>query len=74
MADVIGLRTQCVQSPDEQWAHLWSLVNNASIREVFYQYLVNCVDMSVTIGHQDGKAPMTSAQADAAAKQCPVGV
>ncbi len=26
------------------------------------------------VGHQDGKAPMTSAQADAAAKQCPVAI
>lgn len=31
--------TAVMQYTDDQWGHLWSLVNDASIREVFYQYL-----------------------------------
>jgi len=63
--------TMGMKYPDEQWTHLWGLVNNPCIREVFYQYLVNCVDTSVV---KIGRAPMTSSKADAAAEQCPVGI
>ena len=55
---------------EEHWTHLWSLVDNPSIREVFYQYLVNCVDLK---GFPT-RAPMTSSKADAAAEHCPVGI
>lgn len=30
-----------MQYPDEHWGHLWGLVNNPCIREVFYLYMVN---------------------------------
>ena len=55
---------------DEHWDRLWALVDNPSIREVFYQYLVNCVDVT---GFPQ-RAPMTSSKAEAAAEQCPVGI
>ncbi len=68
MTGVTGIKnTVVMQYSDEQWRHLWSLVNNccnACIREVFYQYLVNSVDTSVI---RIGRAPMTSSKADAAA-------
>ena len=57
--------------PRQALGHLWGLVNNPCIREVFYQYTVNCVDTSVI---KTGRAPMTSSKADAAAEQCPVGI
>jgi hypothetical protein len=56
--------------PEDHWTRPWSLVDNPSIREVFYQYLVNCVDLT---GFPT-RAPMTSSKADAAAEQCPVGI
>lgn len=55
---------------DDQWTHLWSLVNDACIREVFYQHLLT-VDTTVI---RIGRALMTSTKADAAAQQCPVGI
>ncbi|KAL0043400.1 hypothetical protein WJX79_003619 [Trebouxia sp. C0005] len=63
--------TVVMQYSDDQWGHLWSLVNDATIREVFFQYLVTSVDTSVI---RIGRAPMTSSKADAAAEQCPVGI
>jgi len=57
--------------PDDHWSKLWSMVNDPCIREVFYQYLINCVDTSAL---RIGRAPMTSSKADAAAEQCPVGI
>ena len=63
MKNTVGM-----QYPDEHWGRLWALVDNPSIREVFYQYLVNCVDLT---GFPQ-RAPMTSSKAEAAAEQCPV--
>ena len=62
--------TVVMQYSDDQWGHLWSLVNDATIREVFYQYLVTCVDTSVI---RIGRAPMTAFKADAAAEQASRG-
>lgn len=63
MKNTVGM-----QYPDEHWGRLWALVDNPSIREVFYQYLINCVDLT---GFPQ-RAPMTSSKAEAAAEQCPV--
>ena len=65
MKNTVGMKY-----PDEHWATLWKLVDNPIIREVFYQYLVNCVDLT---GFPQ-RAPMTSSKAEAAAEQCPVGI
>jgi len=56
---------------DDKWTSMWALVNNASIREIFFQYLRTCVDTSKV---RIGRAPMTSAKAAAASQQCPVGI
>ena len=52
---------------DGQWTKLWNLVGSASVREIFYQYLITCVDTSKL---RIGKAPMTSTKAEQAAEQC----
>jgi len=61
--------TKVMQYSDEQWASLWALVHDANIREIFFQYLRTCVDIS---GVKIGRAPMTAAKANAASRQAPV--
>lgn len=63
--------TKAMKYTDDKWSNLWSLVNNSTVREIFFQYLRTCVDTSII---KMGMAPMTSAKADAASQQCPVGI
>ena len=50
---------------------LWNLVGSASVREIFYQYMITCVDTSQL---RIGRAPMTTTKAEAAANQFPTGI
>ena len=63
--------TKAMEYSDEHWTALWALVNHACIREIFFQYLCTCVDTSCI---RIGRAPMTTAKADATSQQCPVGI
>jgi len=54
----------------EKWSELWDLVNNPAVREIFFQYLRTCVDIS----RHTKDAPMTDAKAAQAAEQCPVAI
>lgn len=63
------LRTTLMKYGSEKCGELWDLVNNPAVREIFFQYLRTCVDIS---GHPKD-APMTDAKAAQASAQRPVG-
>lgn len=54
---------------DAEWSALWNLVHQPSIREIFYMYLITCVDTS---NLKIGRAPMTATKASAASEGCPL--